>query len=212
MKKLTTAILCTMSLIGLWSCDKTETDIPEKPSEYWEVGPMGEGHISADGETIAPAPFAYRISQGYADDEANRKTDDWESIYIFAESMFLSPLRYNQWSAQACIEYHYTEYWDTEQRLLQSIDIRVSHEPFDTMDLHIDVADGALTPSGDIAEVAEYTQNDGEYHIYEPWQNKDYWFWSEYIDTELTMRLRLRSGQTLEIVYKGEMPTPTLYF
>lgn len=211
MKKLTTVILSLSLLVGLWSCDKDE-DIPEKKPEYWEVGPVAEGHISADGDKITSTPFAYRISQGSADDRENRKTDYWNRISLFAESMFLSPVRYDQWTAQAHIYYHYTDYWDGEEWVLQDIDIHISHEPFNTMDLRIEVIDGVMTPSGDIAEILQYKQSDGEYHIYSPWQNKEQWFWSEYIDIDLMIRLRLRSGQTLEIVYKGEMPIPALYF
>ena len=202
-----------MSLVGLWSCDKTEENNSEKKAEYWEVGPVGEGHISVEGNTVVDIPFAYCISRGSAIDDENRKTDYWSRISLFDESKFLSPVRdYDQWTAQAHIYYHYADYWDGEDWLLQDIEIGIAHEPFDTMNLRIEVAEGVMIPAGDIAEILEYTRNDGESHLYEPWQNKDYWFWSEYIDTELTMRLRLHNGQTLEIHYKGQMPTPALYF
>lgn len=208
MKKLTTAILCTMSLIGLWSCDKTEGNT-DRPADYPQTGPVADGYVSVDGETILTVPFAYCTTMS-SDDDGGVAYTRIQNIYLYDKSMFLLPARPDENSAKAQLRLYDTFDYNTGRVVSERIDILLPQEPFDAMNLSIATADGKTTASEPIEEVVELARIDGERHIYEPWQNTEYGFWSEYSDIDLTVHLRLKGGQTLKIVCTGQMLISTL--
>ena len=209
MRKINYAILCALLLAAVCSCNKNQECIPEK--EYPETGPIADGYICIDAETAQTITFAYKIS-GYSDDFINHTTNSQTNICLFTESMFLSPINYKEWTAQAQMTYTYVDDWHTEKRISERMDIYVPQQPFDKMELSIEWEDGTMILSDDIVEVVELTQNNGASYVYEPWLNADYWFWSEYCDVDLTVHLRVNGDRTLKIVCSGQMLSPTFYY
>ncbi|MBP3456189.1 MAG: hypothetical protein J6K38_08025, partial [Alistipes sp.] len=67
MKRVTAIALCALSMIGSWSCDKKE-DNTDKPADYPQTGPVADGYVSVDGETILTVPFAYCTTMSSDDD------------------------------------------------------------------------------------------------------------------------------------------------
>lgn len=210
MTKLITAILCTISLIGLWSCDKTEDNTPEKPTDYSEVGPVADSYISVDGKTIVTVPFIYCTIMS-SDDDVNAAYTRIQNIYLYDESMFLSPIRPNGKGAKAQLRLYDTFDYNTEQLIAERIDILLPQEPFDTMNLSIETTNGQRTTSEQIEEIVDLARIDGDHHIYEPWQYTEYGFWSEYRDIDMTVHLHLKGGQALKIVCTGQMLCSILF-
>ncbi|MDE6140084.1 MAG: hypothetical protein K2F95_03945 [Alistipes sp.] len=210
MKRSTAIAICALLLAAVCSCDKNQECLPEK--EYPETGPIADGYICIDAETAQTITFAYKISVGYVEDSENNITTYSNRLSLFAESMFLSPINYKEWTAQTQMTYTYVDDWHTEKRISERMDIYVPQQPFDKMELSIERVDGAMILSDDIVEVVELTQNNGASYVYQPWFNTNYSFWSEYCDVDLTVHLRVKGDRTLKIVCSGQMLSPTFYY